>query len=301
MRCGLHNYVQDAIDKIEQEEFQTENQEKILSVEMNSPEFEYNTFALIVEDNPMIQKVSSGILNQGGCSVTIAKNGQEALDLIQKNQFDLIFMDIGLPDMDGFEATRSIRHLKNNPNSKIPIIALTAHMDKRNKDRCLQEGMNDVLTKPITVEQVFGLLKKFIKKKQHFLPPKTKIQAAEITPKKGIQDQIPVIDLQLGAGLISGTDEKAMQMIKRLVAMLPADLANIKTAFTENNDKKLGELVHYIKGGIGYCGTPRLKDSVDELDRLIKTQAEKHLIQNAYKQLCQEILAVISEYDKMPK
>lgn len=103
---------------------------------------------LLVEDNLINQRVTEHMLKELGCKITIASNGQEAINFFQEKQFDLILMDIGLPDMDGYEATKKIRSLEK-PDEELPIIALTAYASANDKQKCLDAGMNNVITKPI--------------------------------------------------------------------------------------------------------------------------------------------------------
>ncbi len=107
-----------------------------------------NPKVLLVEDNPINQKIAFLMLEKVGCSVDVAANGIEALKALQQFTYDLIFMDCQMPEMDGYEATRRIRKLPK-PISDIPIIALTANAFKEDQVKCLESGMNDFVTKPV--------------------------------------------------------------------------------------------------------------------------------------------------------
>lgn len=100
---------------------------------------------LLVEDNEVNQIVASKMIKRFGLSVDIAANGIEALGFLENNRYELIFMDLHMPNMDGYEATRNIRHL----NIHTPIIAITAATDKSVKKNCIDAGMNDFIAKPI--------------------------------------------------------------------------------------------------------------------------------------------------------
>ena len=121
---------------------------------------------LVVEDNPIAQRVAKSLLTQSSCQVDVASNGQEALNLWKQNEYDLIFMDIGLPDMDGYQVTHHIRVQEVTKNRHIPIIALTAHVGEGNKQRCIESGMNAVLSKPLTKKSCDEILGSFISQKQ---------------------------------------------------------------------------------------------------------------------------------------
>lgn len=116
--------------------------------EFTSDFVEVNPKILLVEDNVINQRVTSHLLKELGCDFDIADNGILAIKLFKKNKYDLILMDIGLPDMDGYVVTKKIRNLEKK-NNHIPIIALTAYASENDRQKCLDSGMDNVLTKPI--------------------------------------------------------------------------------------------------------------------------------------------------------
>ena len=104
---------------------------------------------LIAEDNIVNQRVAAGILGKRGHEVTIAPNGKEALAALERGTFDLILMDIQMPEMNGFEATAAIRAREGAEGGHIPIIAMTAHALKEDRQRSLDAGMDDYISKPL--------------------------------------------------------------------------------------------------------------------------------------------------------
>ena len=117
---------------------------------------------LLVEDNLINQEVAIAYLKQLGCKVTTADDGLEALDLVQQKSFDLIFMDCQMPKMDGYETTRKIRSFEGTYTKNV-IIALTAHITKRDKENCFEAGMNDYMGKPYKIETLQHVLVKWLK------------------------------------------------------------------------------------------------------------------------------------------
>jgi CheY-like chemotaxis protein len=118
---------------------------------------------LLAEDNIVNQKVATSLLiKKWGHEVTIANNGIEAVKALEKNDFDIVLMDIQMPDMDGMEATRLIRESDaRHKNRTIPIIAMTAHAMKGDKEKFLDAGMNDYISKPINVDEFMSIIKKY--------------------------------------------------------------------------------------------------------------------------------------------
>ena len=115
---------------------------------------------LLVEDNAVNQKLARRLLENAGNRVTCANNGQEALALFDAGPFDLVLMDIQMPVMSGFEATASFREQERKSGSHTPVLALTAHAMKGDRERCLEAGMDDYIAKPIQAAQLLERIDK---------------------------------------------------------------------------------------------------------------------------------------------
>ena len=116
---------------------------------------------LVAEDNMVNQWLIQRLLEKRGHRVTLANNGREAAALAEQESFDLIFMDVQMPEMDGFEATETIRARERKSGARTPIIALTAHAMKGDREKCLAGGMDDYLTKPIQPAELDGILERW--------------------------------------------------------------------------------------------------------------------------------------------
>jgi CheY-like chemotaxis protein len=119
------------------------------------------TSILIAEDNSINMKLLSVMLMKTGVTVISAVNGEDAINQFRNNKVDLIFMDVHMPEKDGFQATREIRKLEN-PDHRIPIIALTAIAMPGDRDKCIEAGMDDYLAKPFRKDDLFAIIKKYL-------------------------------------------------------------------------------------------------------------------------------------------
>lgn len=120
--------------------------------------------ALVVEDEEIAQTAAKHLLSELGCQVTIANTGYEALDLIEKNFYDIVLMDLGIFDIDGLNITKKIRSMDGNIKNT-PIIAVTMYKQSSLKKRAFDLGVNDFLVKPLTLSNCKSLLDKYVKNK----------------------------------------------------------------------------------------------------------------------------------------
>ena len=273
---------------------------------------------LLVEDNEINQQVALEILQGAGLHVMVANNGQEGVDTAMLNQFDAILMDIQMPVMDGYEATRRIRNAEfgmRNENGKdsdfkskiqnlkseiksVPIIAMTAHAMTGDQQKSIEAGMNDHVTKPIDPDQLFATLQKWIKPAGGRTPVPKSIPALGKPPLEDLspeddqkvldEDELP--DSLPGFDLAAGL--KRLQGNKRLYRKLLLDFGrnyrgvaeDIREALDAKDFKQAHSLVHNIKGLAGNLEAQDLQSASMELEKLVKggekqAPAEHHLDQ----------------------
>jgi two-component system sensor histidine kinase/response regulator len=120
---------------------------------------------LLAEDNAVNQLLASRLLEKRGHSVVVAGNGREALEALEKEPFDLVFMDVQMPVMDGFEATAAIRKKEGAGGVHLPVVALTAHAMKGDREKCLAGGMDGYLTKPIRPQELDEVLHIYLQRR----------------------------------------------------------------------------------------------------------------------------------------
>jgi CheY-like chemotaxis protein len=119
---------------------------------------------LLAEDNKVNQTLAMRLLEKLGCHVTVVDNGRHAIDALAENEFDIILMDVEMPEMDGISATKEIRRREQDSKQHIPIVAVTAHAIVGDRERCLEAGMDDYLSKPVRINEIRAMLTKILLK-----------------------------------------------------------------------------------------------------------------------------------------
>ena len=216
---------------------------------------------LAVDDNPANLKLLTVMLEDLGIRVTQAENGIRAVHLARENHFDLIFMDIQMPEMDGIEALRTIR--ANPTNQNTPVVAITAHALSGERDAMLAAGMNDYVTKPISHEQLTQLLGKWMP--QTSLARRTRLEMTTSNEKVDT-----AIDWALSLRMANGKQELASDLLTMLIANIPIARAQIAKAYAERNQPAMLDHVHKFHGATCYCGVPRLKAAAATLETALK-------------------------------
>lgn len=235
-------------------------------LELHSGEVTQTTLAgrvLLAEDNPVNQEVASAMLQSIGVSMSIANNGQEALDLLALERFDLVLMDCQMPIMDGFEATACIRRREAEQGlSAIPIIALTANAISGDREHCLAQGMDDYLSKPFAQQQLYDVLARW-------LPP-IDSSATAVTPADVIEDAIE-IDQQVILQLRSLREDLLEKVISLFRAGSPALIARLQEAVASGDSDLLYKTAHNFKNSAANLGLIALAAACRDCEALART------------------------------
>jgi len=237
---------------------------------------------LCVDDNNANLKLIAAFLSDYSVKTQIASSGKESIELCKKIDFDLIFMDIQMPDMDGLEATKVIRKISPHYNSS-PIIALTAHAMKGEKHRLLKEGMDDYLTKPISQDQLRESIQKWTSKSVSL---KTDEKTSQ-TPS-ALSNELS-IDWELSLKNAGGKDNLAREMLNMLIDSFPEARNLIQKYLDANDTQKLIAQVHKLHGATAYCGVPKLKSLANQYESQLKTNGITTEIHSIHSQFIIEL------------
>jgi len=242
---------------------------------------------LLVEDNEINQQVAQEILQGAGLIVTVVNNGQEGVDAARQNQYDAILMDIQMPVMDGYTATREIRNLKSEMRN-VPILAMTAHAMAGDEQKSLDAGMNGHVTKPIDPAQLFAALQKWIKpgdKPIEGQQAQASIQPDQTEPNEAaLPESLPGFDIDAGLKRLLGNKHLYRKLLVDFGTKYTETAAEIGAALDAKDFERVHSLIHNLKGLAGNLEAKDLQAATVEMEKLVKGQTEntasdKELIQ----------------------
>jgi signal transduction histidine kinase/CheY-like chemotaxis protein/HPt (histidine-containing phosphotransfer) domain-containing protein len=233
---------------------------------------------LLVEDNEINQQVAKEILEGAGLNITLANNGQEAIDAIQKNEYDAVLMDVQMPVMDGYTATGKLR--KDQRFKELPIIAMTAHAMAGDADKSIAAGMSDHVTKPIDPDQLFATLQKWIKPvAERTVVPKSPVRDEPAEPdqtvplEEGLPESLPGFDLTAGLSRLMGNERLYRKLLVDFGVQYAGTAGEIRQALDAKDFNQAHSLVHNLKGLAGNLAATDLQAAAVAMETLVKGQA----------------------------
>lgn len=255
---------------------------------------------LAVDDNAANLKLIVTLLESMGVQVDGVNGGEAATEAVQNTEYDLIFMDIQMPGMDGIEATRRIRRLEA-AHQHMPIVALTAHALAEERQMMLDTGMDDYLTKPVDEDQLQRTLFKWtgatLQQDEH--ASQTALADDEPPETLDIEDlqRLPVVDLVSGLEKAGGKLGLARDMFAMLMDTLENDQRQINALYQQGDYKALLEQVHRLHGATHYCGVPRIQQTARHTESLLK-QGHYAVLEDALFLLNEEITEVVRWHEE---
>ncbi len=207
-----------------------------------------NVRVLLVEDNLINRKVATRMFERHGCEVDAAENGRNALQMFRENQYDVIFMDLQMPVMDGFEATVAIRSIEESIGTHTPIIALTAHAMSGDREKCLAVGMDDYVSKPIRREELIRVLERL-----------RKLEEAEpAVPSRSLSSEAKADD-----------DEEAFfrEILNDYLRDSEAAVERVGTALSDGDLEEISKIAHSIKGMSRTVGSTLVASAWEKVEK----------------------------------
>jgi two-component system sensor histidine kinase/response regulator len=217
---------------------------------------------LLAEDNRVNQIVATRMVEKMGHSVVVAENGRFVLELLATQRFDLVLMDVQMPEMDGLTATRKIRESERRTHLHLPIIAMTAHAMKGDRERCLEAGMDGYLAKPINSQRLAEAIASNVRVEKN-------AGAHSDAPQEQAAVATAVVwDMAQTLESLGGDETLFQEVMGIFLRDVPGHLARLCQAITQRNAKAVEEIAHTLKGEVGHLGIATLSQQIRELEQL---------------------------------
>jgi CheY-like chemotaxis protein len=232
-----------------------------------------NARVLVVDDNSINQQVASEILQRAGVKVDLAASGEESARMIDAESYDAVLMDIQMPDMDGYQSTALIR--KNERHAALPIIAMTAHAVAGYRERCLERGMNDYVTKPIDPDTLYAVLATWVQ------PDLSRAAGAEVPAVGAVSASagMPVtpragIDMQAAMERLGGHGALLVQLLGLFAHDFESTVQQIHDAIHAGELARAADLVHKIRGAAGNLSANELFATSGALEDRLRAEPQ---------------------------
>jgi two-component system, sensor histidine kinase and response regulator len=216
---------------------------------------------LVAEDNPVNQKLAVALLEKEGHRVTLVGDGVEAVAALGRQEFNLVLMDVQMPEMDGLEATRRIRQREQGTGRRVPVIAMTAYAMKGDRELCLEAGMDAYVSKPVRAKELFAAIEALVHPaKSAATPPSPAVSAAPPAP------DVARLDWEVALEHLGGDRRLLRTLIQAFLAEYPRWLADIRQAIERGQAADLKRAAHNIKGSMGHFGARRAFEAAQKLE-----------------------------------
>ena len=216
---------------------------------------------LLAEDNLTNQKVALRILEKIGYPAEAVANGKEVLSALERNSYDLILMDVQMPELDGFESTGAIRRKEKETGHHIPIVAMTAHAMKGDRERCLKAGMDDYISKPVQPKELIAVIERRLRETPAAMP---EVSRAPIPKGKEIFDK------KILLGRLDGDEEIFREIVQAFLKDTPLQMEKLKQALQEGNVVGVERQAHLLKGAAMNMGGKELQTVAWEMEVVAK-------------------------------
>jgi len=229
---------------------------------------------LLIEDNEMNQRLVDMIIRkQWHAELEIANNGIEGFEKFKEKDYDLILMDIQMPEMDGFETTRRIRKYRDRKKAKVPVMAMTADAMVEERGKCFEAGMNEYISKPFKQSELLSKI----------LTLTGKVKDGEI--RAGIREKQAIINTRSLKELTGGDNSFMAEMIEIYLRNTPAMLKEMKSSFKKHDFEKLKRTAHKIKSSFGMMGMNESWQIADEIESTDEKNTDEQLLTKKLKKL----------------
>ena len=214
---------------------------------------------LLAEDNAINQKLAILLLEKKGWRVTAVSDGNETLQALESGSFDLILMDVQMPKMGGFEATQAIREKETGTGAHIPIVAMTAHAMKGDKEKCLKAGMDDYVAKPINAKELYATIERMMDDRPQ--PP-----TDQNLPQVPNLRELARLDLSTVIDAVDGDKELLKELAEGFVEDSAGQLEELRESLEKGDSEQIERRAHRLRGAVGNFGAKTAYDLAFQLE-----------------------------------
>jgi CheY-like chemotaxis protein len=220
---------------------------------------------LVAEDNPMNQQLMKHLLSNWEFDFDIVSNGKEAINNLQSKEYDVVLMDIQMPEMDGYTATKMLR---NEFNFRVPVIAMTAHAMAGEKEKCISFGMNDYISKPINEQELYKIILRYTNN------------------QNGSGKGSPVIDLVYLNELSKGDKNFETEMIRQFIVQVPEEIKSLSSSIQAKNYSAVKSAAHGLKSSVSFVGlSSKLQPVLEQIEKYASSANGLREIEQNFEQL----------------
>ncbi len=215
---------------------------------------------LLAEDNAVNQRLATHVLEREGHHVQVAGSGREAIAMLQREEFDLVLMDIQMPELDGLQATAHIRQMERISGKRLPIVAMTAQSGDSDRQRCLKAGMDAYVSKPIRASELISLIESVV--------PGGCVMESKTDQEAGVEEQLAHLDEALALSRVGGDVELLREVVGLFLDDYPRALEKIRIAVAANDASGVEHHAHSLKGSVSTFGAKDVFDAALALEKL---------------------------------
>ena len=254
---------------------------------VSGPPIPAGLVVLLAEDNEINQELALAILERRGCDVVLARTGTEAVALWQRERFDVVLMDVQMPEMDGFAATRAIREIEAREGGHTPIIAVTAHAMEGDRQRCLAAGMDGYVCKPLRVEDLVQVIAELVPAR----PP------APMTIRAERGSSVPP-SLEGALDAVGGDREMLVRVAGMFRQQAPNLMSQIRTALAGGDGRAAATAAHTLAGSLSVLAIDGARNAAKQVERLAP-EGDPAAIESALDALDEELAGVMRLLDQL--
>jgi two-component system sensor histidine kinase/response regulator len=249
---------------------------------------------LLVEDNELNQEVARELLRHAGLSVDVAGDGRQALDKVAANAYDMILMDVQMPVMDGIAATAAMRRAGHRQ----PIIAMTASVLDKDRQRCLDAGMNDHLGKPIEPEELWAILLKWLQPRNPVAEATPPSPAPRDAPAPAVPDGIAGLDTTAGLSRLLGNRTLYRSLLRKFAGSQVNAVARIRAALEAGNRNHAERIAHTLKSLCASIGAGALQAEAAAVESVIRDEESPAVVEHALAALAPPLAELIGQLNQ---